>query len=211
MSVLSRFTNIMSLNIKSMLDKKNTSDKEVKKILGVLNDNLLRVKSEVNAIKLEETRARASADDINDEIDKLVRYSKKALDSGRNSEAKRFLNKKIDLSTKHTELENKYNIAKENSIKISQMYEKLLGQISELNMRSKEIELKSAEAKIQENKNKLEGNGGLFKAQEEKVDKILNQAEIMNELNNLDSNGEKDDFDELFAALEAEGSENSNI
>lgn len=210
MSILSRFTNIMSLNIKSIIDKNKDSNSEMKKILAILNDNLLRVKSETNGIKLQETRLRRELDELNDEINKLDRYAKKSIDSGRESEARRFLSKKSDLSVKQEELENKYNIAKDNSIKISQMYEKLLDQIRELNTRGEEIKIKVESAKIQENKSKLEGPYGEFKIIEEKADRVLKQAEIMDELNNLDSNGEKDDFDELFAALEVEDNETTN-
>lgn len=210
MSMLSRFTNIMSLNVRSMLEKHKDSTKEMKKILDILNDNLLRVKAETNGVRLQETRSRRELDDLNDEISKLVRYAKKALDAGRDSEARRFLNKKSDLSVKHAELENKYNIAKENSTKITQMYDKLLSEISELNSRGEEVKAKFNAAKIQESKNKLEGQAGAFKEVEEKADRVLKQAEIMDELNSLNSNEEKDDFDELFAALEAEDSEGKN-
>ncbi|MGL5084843.1 MAG: PspA/IM30 family protein, partial [Clostridium sp.] len=201
MSILSRFTNIMSLNVKSMLYKNKDSTKEIKKILDLLNDNLLRVKAETNGVRLQETRSRRELDDIEDEINKLERYAKKSTDSGRESEARRFLNKKSDLSVKQNELMNKYNIAKENSEKIDSMYNKLLSEISNLNLRWEEIKGKTAEAKVLENKNKLEGTSGAFNTVEGKADKAIRDAQIMNELNNLDSSGEKDDFDELFAAL----------
>lgn len=211
MSIVSRFTNIMSLNVKSLLEKHKDPTKEMNKILAVLNDNLLRVKAETDGIKLQERRSRRELDDLNDEIDKLVRYAKKAIDSGRDSEARRFLSKKSDLKIKHDELENKYNIAKDNYSKITQMYEKLLSEINELNSRGNEIKSKAVAAKVQENKNKLDGPVGAFKKAEEKADEVLKKAEIMNELNSLDSNGEKDDFDELFAALEAEDNEIQNL
>ena len=72
MSILKRFSDIMSANINALLDKCEDPAKMVDQILRNLNDDLGKVKAETASIMAEEARAKRELDECNKEIAKLL-------------------------------------------------------------------------------------------------------------------------------------------
>ena len=58
MSILKRFTDIMSANMNALLDKCEDPSKMVDQILRNLNEDLGKVKSETTAVMAEEIRSK---------------------------------------------------------------------------------------------------------------------------------------------------------
>lgn len=223
MSILKRFTDIMSANINSLLDKCEDPAKMVDQILRNLNDDLGKVKAETASIMAEETRAKRELAECNQEINKLVEYAKRAVKSGNDDDARFFLSKKADLTKNQETLEQKVQIASTNALKMRQMHDKLIKEINDLNARRDDIKAKVATANMQKRLNDLGGslhhstaNLGAFARMEEKANRMLDETNAMAELNtpkdNLQSLMDKYDaqpsssIEDELAALKNESS-----
>ena len=79
MGVLSRFKDIMSANINSLLDKAEDPEKMVDQILRNLNKDLANVKEETAEIMADEKKAKRDLDEVNAEVAKLQTYMQKRL------------------------------------------------------------------------------------------------------------------------------------
>ena len=200
MSILKRFTDIMSANINSLLDKCEDPGKMVDQILRNLNDDLGKVKAETASIMAEETRAKRELAECNQEINKLIEYAKRAVKSGNDDDARFFLSKKAELTKNKETLEQKVQLTSNNALKMRQMHDKLIKEINELNARRDDIKAKVATANMQKRMNDLGGslhhstaNLGAFARMEEKANRMLDEANAMAELNTP-----KDDLQSLM-------------
>lgn len=199
MSILKRFKDIMASNINSLLDKAENPSKMVDQILRELNEDLGKVKSETAGVMAEEQKAKRALDDCNEEIQKMTNYAMKAVEKGNDSDARVFLEKKANLTSKQVTLQKSYDLAKSNSDKMKEMHDKLVSQINELSGKKEAIKATMSVAKAQEKVNKIGSsmskiNDGMsaFDRMEEKANRMLDQANAMAELNNTG-----DSIDEL--------------
>lgn len=190
MSILKRFTDIMSANLNALLDKAEDPAKMVDQILRNLNDDLEKVKAETASIIAEESRAKRELADCTEEVNKLLTYAKRAVEAGNDADARLFLSKKATLVEKQSTLEQKVQLASDNAKKMRQMHDKLVEEISELNARRDSIKAKLATAKMQTRINELgssvgtaKTNLGAFARMEDKANRLLDEANAMAELN----------------------------
>ena len=195
MGIISRFKDIMSANINALLDKAENPEKMIDQYLRNLQDDLGKVKAETASVMAEETRCKRALDECNAEIAKFQNYAVKAVEAGNDEDAKQFLTKKNQLLEKQTSLQQAYTLAADNAAKMRQMHDKLVGDINELNTKKEAIKAKMAVAKTQERINKIgssvagaENNMSAFGRMEAKVDKMLDEANAMAELNNMSAN-----------------------
>ena len=169
MGILTRFKDIMSANINSLLDKAEDPEKMIDQYLRNMESDLGKVKSETAAVMAEETRCKRELDECDAEIAKYQGYAEKAVMAGNDADAKTFLAKKAQLESTRTSLQQTYDIAAANAAKMKQMHDKLSKDIGELNARKDAIKAKLAVAKTQQSINKLgssvsgvEGNMSAF-------------------------------------------------
>lgn len=195
MGIISRFKDIMSANINALLDKAENPEKMIDQYLRNLQDDLGKVKAETASVMAEETRCKRALDECNEEIAKFQNYAVKAVEAGNDDDARQFLTKKNQLLEKQTSLQQAYTLAADNAAKMKQMHDKLVGDINELNTKKEAIKAKMAVAKTQERINKIgssvagaENNMSAFGRMEAKVDKMLDEANAMAELNDLSAN-----------------------
>jgi len=200
MGILTRFKDIMSSNINALLDKAEDPEKMIDQCLRNLNSDLGNVKAETASIMAEEQRAKRSLDECTTEIKKMEGYAVKALEAGNEDDARKFLERKVSLTTKETELKDAYNLACSNSTRMREMHDKLVADIGELNSRKAMIKGKMSVAKTQDRINKIgssvnSANNSIsaFDRMEEKANKALDEANAMAELNQ----GPKDDIKDL--------------
>jgi phage shock protein A len=186
----------MSSNINALLDKCEDPSKMVDQLIRNLDEDLGKVKAETASIMAEEARSKREYDECNSEVNKMLEYAKRAVASGNDEDARKFLEKKVQASERLTTLENKYNLAKENSKKMKDMHNKLEAQLSELSAKRADIKAKVATAKMQEKINKIgssvnsaTNNLGAFTRMEEKANRMLDEANAMAELNNKEDDG----------------------
>lgn len=206
--ILSRFKDIMSSNINALLDKVEDPMKMIDQYLRNLESDLGKVKAETAAVMAEETKSKRELDECVDSINKMQTYAEKALLSGNEADARTFLSKKGELNNKLISLQQTYDIAKENSTKMREMHDKLIKDISQLNTRRDELKAKMAVANTQEKLNKVGssvngaiGNMSKFDEMEAKINKKLDTANAMAELNNSQK---EENIEDLIAKYDNE-------
>lgn len=198
MSILTRFKDIMASNIHALLDKAEDPEKMIDQYLRNLNSDLGKVKSETAAVMAEEQRAKRAVNECQDEIEKMEHYAVKALEAGNEGDARKFLERKVSLSVKMSELQSAYQSASANTQQMRQMHDKLVGDIGELESRRNMLKAKWSVAKTQQRINKLgtpDQSMSAFDRMEDKVNRALDEANAMAELNAE----HKDDLTELAA------------
>ncbi|MDE5978000.1 MAG: PspA/IM30 family protein [Turicibacter sp.] len=209
MSILKRFSDIMSANLNALLDKCEDPGKMVDQILRNLNEDLSKVKAETASIMAEETRAKRELAECKQEIAKLLSYAKRAVEVGNDDDARLFLSKKATLTEKQATLEQKVQLASSNALKMRQMHDKLVNEVSDLTARREMIKAKVATANMQQRINELGGslnqsksNLGAFARMEEKANRQLDEANAMAELNAAP----KDDIESLMSKYDTQTS-----
>ena len=190
MSILTRFKDIMASNINALLDKAEDPEKMIDQYLRNLNKDLGKVKSETASVMAEEKRAKRAWDECKADVDKMQKYALKALEAENEADARKFLERKATLTEKETQLNQAYELASSNATQMRQMHDKLVGDIKELESRQSMIKGKAAVAKTQERMNKMGASVtganksiSAFDRMEDKVNKQLDEAKAMAELN----------------------------
>lgn len=226
MGIISRFKDIMAANINALLDKAEDPEKMIDQYLRNLESDLAKVKQETASVMAEETKTKRQLDECTEEIAKMQAYAEKAVLAGNDEDAKKFLMKKKDLVVKQASLQETYKLAADNAAKMRQMHDKLVSDISQLDARRDALKAKIAVAKTQETINKIGSsvNGAAdslsaFDKLEAKVNRKLDEANAMAELNNSGVNEVNDlerkygayttsEVDDELAALKAKVSQN---
>ena len=224
MGIITRFKDIMAANFNALLDRCEDPEKMIDQYLRNLEQDFAKVKAETASIMAEEKSAKRKLDDCESEIAKMTEYAKKAVTAGNDNEARQFLEKKAELTQKQEVLAKNYEMACDNSAKMRQMHDKLEDDISDLKSRR---DMLKAKVKVAETQKRMSGIGsGLesagsnlaaFDKMEEKVNKMLDEADAMNELNRqpakdsaaelarkYDAENKKAAVDDELAALKAE-------
>lgn len=213
MGVITRFKDIMAANFNALLDRCEDPEKMIDQYLRNLEQDFAKVKAETATIMAEEKSAKRKLDECDSEIDKMAEYAKKAVAAGNDNEARQFLTKKAELTQKKEVLVKDYEMACGNSAKMRQMHDKLESDISSLKSRRDMLKAKAKVAETQKKMNQmgssLESAGSnlaAFDRMEEKVNKMLDEADAMNELN---AKPESEDIDALTRKYDADGHSSS--
>ena len=209
MGIMTRFKDIMAANVNALLDKAEDPEKMIDQYLRNLESDFAKVKAETASIMAEEKSARRKLDECGEEIGKMGEYAKKAVAAGNDNDARRFLEKKSELTQKQEVLAKNYELAQANSEKMRQMHDKLEGDIQA--MKSKRDMLK-AKVKVAETQKKINelgsgmesagNNAAAFERMEEKVNRMLDEADAVGELNTSSAD---EDLDDLAAKYDSTG------
>ena len=224
MGIMTRFKDIMTANVNALLDKAEDPEKMIDQYLRNLESDFAKVKAETASIMAEEKSAKRKLDECDEEIAKMGEYAKKAVAAGNDNDARQFLTKKNELTQKREVLAKNYELAQANSEKMRQMHDKLESDISV--MKGKRDMLK-AKVKVAETQKKINemgagiesagNNAAAFDRMEEKVNRMLDEADAIGVLNKSASGNDIDDLtskydtagtsanvDDELAALKAE-------
>ncbi|MCH5253933.1 MAG: PspA/IM30 family protein [Lachnospiraceae bacterium] len=201
MGIMTRFKDIMAANVNALLDRCEDPEKMIDQYLRNLEQDFAKVKAETASIMAEEKSAKRKLDECDAEIAKMTEYAKKAVAAGNDDEAKQFLAKKAELTQKQSVLAQNYELARGNSEKMRQMHDKLSSDIASLKSRRDMLKAKARVAETQKKMNTL-GSGlesagsnmAAFDRMEEKVNKMFDEADAMDELN---ARPEENDVDAL--------------
>ena len=210
--ILERFKTIMSSNINALLDKMEDPEKMIDQYLRDMEKDLGSVKAETVAVMAQESATKRKVIECEDEIKKMENYAKKALQAGNEADARMFLEKKESIRIKLESLEKEKMIAVENSLKMREMHDKLTSDIQKLNAKRNEIKAKIKMAKSAEKINSMTSSTGIsgkmdsFNSIEEKVDRMLDEANASIELNSP----KKDEVDDLMKKYDSGESESSS-
>jgi len=210
--ILERFKTIMSSNINALLDKMEDPEKMIDQYLRDMEKDLGSVKAETVAVMAQESAAKRKVAECEDEIKKMESYAKKALQAGNEADARMFLEKKESIRIKLESLEKEKMIAVENSLKMREMHDKLTSDIQKLNAKRNEIKAKIKMAKSAQKINSMTSSTGIsgkmdsFNSIEEKVDRMLDEANASIELNS----SKKDEVDDLMKKYDSVEPESSS-
>jgi len=187
----------MSSNINALLDKAEDPSKMVDQYLRELNNDLGKVKAETASVMAEEQRSKRELDECGADAAKMQNYAVKALQAENEDDARKFLERKSVFTTKQQELQSSYDLAKANALQMREMHDKLVKDIGELEARRQSIKSKAAVAKTRKRINELGSSTsgasntmGAFGRMEERVNRSLDEANAVAELN-------RGDFDEI--------------
>ncbi len=190
MGILTRFKDIMASNINALLDKCEDPEKMIDQTMRNLTKDLGEVKQETAAVMADEQRCKRELEECNKEVAKMQTYAEKALLAGNEADAMKFLEQKNTLVAKQTSLQQTYDVAAANALKMRQMHDKLVKDINELDSRRDAIKAKMKVAKTQQKLNKMTSHMsdssssiGAFERMEAKANAMLDQANAMSELN----------------------------
>lgn len=190
MSILSRFSDIISANINSVIDRMEDPEKMIDQYLRDMIEDLAEVKESTASIMAEETRAKREVDENEAEIKKYEELAKKALEANNEDDARVFLAKKQEVEDVGSGLASAYATAHENAIKMRQMHDKLAKDIEALKGRRSMIKGQISVAETQKTINKASGNikqtqsaMSSFDRMEEKASRMLDEANAMADLN----------------------------
>mgnify|MGYP000032502546 FL=1 len=207
MGILTRFKDIMSANINALLDKCEDPEKMIDQYMRNLESDLGKVKAETASVMAEETRAKRELDECTEQVNKMQSYAEKALTAGNEADARKFLEKKQQLVSTQTALQQSYEAAAANAAKMRQMHDKLVNDIESLESRKAAIKAKVATAKAQERLNSIgssvtgaNNSMAAFSKMEAKANKMLDEANAMAELN---QSQEDSDIDNLAAKYDS--------
>ena len=209
MGIISRFKDIMAANFNALLDKCEDPEKMIDQYLRNLESDLAKVKAETASIMADEKAAKRKLDENTEEIARMGEYAKKAVAAGNDDEARQFLTKKAELTEKQGVLQQQYALASENAKKMKEMHAKLESDIASLRSRRELIKAKMKVAETQQKVNKM-GSGlesagsnlAAFDKMEAKVNKMLDEADAMAELNET---SQADDIESLTKKYDASG------
>ena len=206
--IIKRFSDIMSANLNALLDKAEDPEKMIDQYLRNLESDLGKVKAETASVMAEETKCKRELDECNSDIEKMQRYAEKAIVAGNDNDARQFLEKKQQLVSKQATLQQAYDLAHGNAVKMKEMHDKLVSDMGELQSRRDAIRAKVAVAKTQQRLNKVgssvagvSNNLSAFDRMEEKANRMLDEANAMSELNTT-----KDDVADLAAKYDEDSS-----
>lgn len=208
MGIMTRFKDIMAANFNALLDRAEDPEKMIDQYLRNLEQDFAKVKAETASIMAEEKSAKRKLDECDEEIARMTEYAKKAVMAGNDGEAKQFLTKKAELTEKRIVLEQNYTLACDNSAKMRQMHDKLAGDIATLkskrDMLKAKVKVAETQKKINQMGSGLEDAGNnmaAFDRMEDKVNKMLDEANAMSELN---ASSEGNSIEELAKKYDAQ-------
>ncbi|WP_456290380.1 PspA/IM30 family protein [Paenibacillus sp. AK002] len=203
MGILSRFKDIMRVNVNSLLERTEDPEKTIDTYMRSLNGDLGKVKAETASVLSDERRAKRALDECSAEIQKLQRYAEKAVEAGNEGDALKFLERKAAQAEKLSDLQAAHESAAANAVRMKQLQDKLVSDMSQLEDRYAELKGKMAAAKSQQELNSgrssLGGANAAFHTMEEKASRALDEAEALAELR---AGAKEDDLDDLIAELE---------
>lgn len=162
MSVLSRFKDIISSNINSLLDRCEDPEKSVDKFLLDALDDLAEVKRDTADIMADEARCKQLVEDVEAEVAKYEELAKRALRAGNEDDARTLLEHKQECEAKLAAARKSYDLAASNADKMRQLHDKLTTDIESLRSRRANIKAKMAIAEAQSQINEMNKmlNGG---------------------------------------------------
>ena len=213
MSMLQRFKDIMSSNINALLDKAEDPEKMIDQMIRNLQSDLGKVKSETATVMAEEARLNRQLTELKAEEEKMITYAKKALQAGSDDDAKLFLEKKNSIQNKASEVETRLISARQNSQNMKAMHDKLSSQVADLNARKNDIKAKIQQAKLQEKMNNMTSSVtgaasiSKFDEIEEKANAMLDKANAMQELNQVNDGG----IDDLMSKYDSATDSTSSV
>jgi len=188
----------MRSNVNAWFNKEERPDQTIDHYMRTVQHDLGQVKAESAALQTEVSRTKRAWDECRSEVSKLQRYAERSVDNGDEDAALRFLEQKTARAAKEPQLKAAYELASTKAEKMSQLEEKLLADVRQLEVRQTELKRKLADTQAQQRYNEQQAGGASLKQAEAKINQAYDEAVALAELRSE----QESDLDELFADLE---------
>lgn len=179
MGIISRFTEIMKSNINAQLDKCEDPAKMIDQTLRELKENFAEVKKETAGVMAAEKEADRAVQECEEQIRKYNLAAENALKANNEEDARTILSRKQPFVDNLVNLKKTQAVAKENSDKMRQMYNKLANDIQMMETKRNGIKATVAAAKTQEKMNKISSGSKRSMASLETFDRMEDKANRM--------------------------------
>lgn len=179
MGIISRFTEIMKSNINAQLDKCEDPAKMIDQTLRELKENFAEVKKETAGVMAAEKEADRAVQECEEQIRKYNLAAENALKANNEEDARTILSRKQPFVDNLVNLKKTQAVAKENSDKMRQMYNKLANDIQMLETKRNGIKATVAAAKTQEKMNQISSGSKRSMASLETFDRMEDKANRM--------------------------------
>ncbi|MBR4014991.1 MAG: PspA/IM30 family protein [Anaerotignum sp.] len=188
--ILNRFKTIMEANVNALLDKAEDPVKMADQLARNLEDDLGKTKAETASVMAEVKRAQRAYDECAEAVAKMQQYAEAAVLKGNDADAKAFLAQKAEKAATLVNLEKALDVAKDNADKMRQVHDKLEEQLRQISERKASIRAKAAMAKAKERTAEIgksvgsaSSNLSAFDKLEEQMNRKLDEADALLELN----------------------------
>lgn len=188
--ILNRFKTIMEANVNALLDKAEDPVKMADQLARNLEDDLAKTKAETASVMAEVKRAQRAYDECAEAVAKMQQYAEAAVLKGNDADAKAFLAQKAEKAATLVNLEKALDVAKDNADKMRQVHDKLEEQLRQISERKASIRAKAAMAKAKERTAEIgksvgsaSSNLSAFDKLEEQMNRKLDEADALLELN----------------------------
>lgn len=198
MSVFKRIKDILSVNTNAVLERMENPQKMLEQYLRNTEKDLYRVKSETAAVMAEEKRIKQQIDNYDKSILEFSHYAKIALANGNEDDATEFLLKKQEAESSKENLQAAYEVAMENTWKMKELHDNLEKTYQELRQKVDMLQCRAtvANARLRVNSsvayNASSANDNIlaFRKMEERINRMVVQAETLEELSESQKQGE---------------------
>lgn len=208
MGIMTKLKETMTANLNALFDRAEDPEEIIDRYFGELEQDFAGVKAETASIMAEEKNAKRKLDECDEEIARMTEYAGKAVAAGNDGEARRFLIRKAELTEKRVVLSRNYDLVHDNSVKMRRMHDKLAEEIASLKSRRDILKAKVKAAETQEKINRM-GSGAedadsiaALEKMEEQVNKLLEEANAMTELNASAKNNSVEELVRKYNAQE---------
>lgn len=211
MGILARFKEIMAANINALLDRAEDPEKMIDQYLRNLENDLASVKAETASVMADEKAAKRKLDECNEEIAKMTSFATKAVEAGNDEDARQFLAKRVELTERAETLTKNYELCAQNAAKMREMHAKLESDITTLKSKRDTLKAKAKVAETQKRINELSSaadkagaNIAAFNKMEERINKMVDEAEAMEELNEVHANSDISSLEKKYKGSAAD-------
>ncbi len=190
MGIVKRFSNIVKANVNCLLDRVESPDKMIDQVIRNVESDLTTVRKETASVMVIAKQADRRVESCKAEIDEMNTLAKKAVDSGNDSDARAFLEKKVFLMDQLESLNQAKVAADGNAAKMKEMHAKLSADYEMLASKSTLLKAKSAVARtrakmsgfILSGEKSYASNVREFERAESKIDEMLDLADASDAL-----------------------------
>lgn len=216
MGIFDRISNVFKSNVNAVIDKMEDPAKILDQNIVDMEKEYILAKQSIAKAKAEELSLNKKVKELTEEIERWTNNAKLALGKGNEELAKKALMRKKELSEEFTAISKDRDVIAKSVEELVNSLKMMEKKISEAK-RKKDLlksRLQTAEAKkkIVETKSKIGGIGdgafSSFAKMEEKANKMINEADALESINN-EIAGEN--MDDEFAKLESEGGADAEL
>lgn len=195
MGIFSRIKNVFCANANAALDNLEKSGAMIDQTIRNIEDDLKKVETETANVMAEKKSIEFKITECDKEIEKMHNFAKKALQAGNEDDARAFLEKEKTNKEKKVTYTATLESLTKSAESMEQTYNNLYKKVQEYRVKKEQLKAQLAVAETQKRLQKLNSDLGSsvgdiakFDQLEESINKEINKAAALSELQDKNSN-----------------------